>query len=171
MTAAAPRVPLPPEFVRELAAAFGPRFTTSAAECLQHGRDESSYAPMPPDAVLYVTSTDDVSRAVRLCAAHRVPVIPFGVGSSVEGHLLAVRGGLSIDLSRMDQVLAVRPQDLSATAQAGCTREALNAALRGTGLFFSVDPGANAGLAAWSRPPPPARTPCATGPCATTCWH
>jgi len=146
MTAASPRAPLPPEFVRELDAAFGSRFTTSAAECLQHGRDESSYGPMPPDAVLYVTSTDDVARAVRLCAAHRVPVIPFGVGSSVEGHLLAVRGGLSIDLSRMDQVLAVRPQDLSATAQAGCTREVLNAALRGTGFFFSVDPGANASM-------------------------
>jgi D-lactate dehydrogenase (cytochrome) len=141
-----PRAPLPPELIRALAAAFGPRFTTSAAECLQHGRDESSYAPMPPDAVLYATSTYDVSRAVRLCAAHRVPVIPYGCGSSVEGHLLAVRGGLSIDLSRMDQVLAVRPQDLSATAQAGCTREALNAALRETGFFFSVDPGANASL-------------------------
>ena len=146
MTAATPRVPLPPECVSELAATFGSRFTTSAAECLQHGRDESSYAPMPPDGVLYVSSTDDVSRAVRLCAAHRVPLIPFGVGSSVEGHLLAVRGGLSIDLSHMDQVLAVCAQDLSATAQAGCTREALNAALHGTGLFFSVDPGANASL-------------------------
>jgi len=146
MTEAVQRRPLPAAFARELAAAFGPRFTTSAAECLQHGRDESAYAPMPPDAVLYASSTEEVAQAVRLCAAHRVPVIPYGVGSSVEGHLLALRGGLSIDLSRMDQVLAVRPQDLSATAQAGCTREGLNAALRGTGFFFSVDPGANASL-------------------------
>jgi D-lactate dehydrogenase (cytochrome) len=146
MNPAADRRPLPAELLRELAAAFGSRFTTSAAECLQHGRDESSYAPMPPDAVLYASSTEDVAQAVRLCAAHRVPVIPYGVGSSIEGHLLAVQGGLSIDLSRMDQVIAVRAQDLSATAQAGCTREAMNAALRGTGFFFSVDPGANATL-------------------------
>jgi D-lactate dehydrogenase (cytochrome) len=141
-----PRAPLPADFLRDARAAFGDRFTTSEAERLQHGRDESSYQPMPPDAVLYAVSTEDVAAAVRLCAAHRVPVIAYGVGSSIEGHLLAVRGGLSIDLSRMDQVLAVRDQDLSATAQAGCTREGLNAALRGTGFFFSVDPGANASL-------------------------
>jgi D-lactate dehydrogenase (cytochrome) len=140
------RQPLSAALLREMERAFGPRFTTSAAECLQHGRDESAFPPMPPDAVLYAASTAEVAQAVRLCAVHRVPVIAFGVGSSVEGHVLAVNGGLCIDLSRMDAVLDIRPQDLSATAQAGVTRERLNAALRGSGFFFSVDPGANASL-------------------------
>ena len=138
--------PLPEAFVRSMIAAFGKRFTTSAAECLQHGRDESAYDPMPPQAVLFVESTDDVAAAVRLCASHRIPVIPYGVGSSIEGHLLAVRGGISLDLSRMNAVIDVRPEDLTATVQAGVTREQLNEALKGTGFFFSVDPGANASI-------------------------
>ena len=143
----APQRPtLPQAATARLAALLGERFTTSRAVREQHGSDESAYAPVPPDAVAFATSTDEVAQIVRICAEHRVPVIPFGVGSSIEGHLLAVRGGVSIDLSRMDQVLAIRTEDLTATVQAGVTREALNQALAGTGFFFSVDPGANASI-------------------------
>lgn len=127
-------------------AAFGERFSTNAGVCAHHGRDESPFAPMPPDAVLFAASTDEVARAVSVCAAHRVPVIAFGAGSSLEGHVLAVAGGLCIDLSRMDQVVALHPQDLTVTVQAGMTRKALNAQLKDTGLFFPIDPGADASI-------------------------
>ncbi|MBT2323904.1 FAD-binding protein [Variovorax paradoxus] len=120
------------------------RFTVSTAVCLQHGTDESAYAPVPPDAVIFPESTEEVAKAVAACSAYRIPVIPFGVGSSIEGHLLAVRGGVSIDMTRMGKVLDIRAQDLTATVQAGVTREGLNRELAHTGFFFSVDPGANA---------------------------
>lgn len=112
----------------------------------QHGRDESAQAPVPPDAVVFAQSTAEVAATVALCHQHRVPVIAFGTGTSLEGHLHAVTGGVSIDLSQMNQVLAVRPEDLDATVEAGVTRKALNAALHGTGLFFPIDPGADASL-------------------------
>jgi D-lactate dehydrogenase (cytochrome) len=137
---------LPEQLAQQLAARFGERFSTSQAVRLQHGTDESAFAPVPPDAVLFPQSTEEVAEAVRLCAAQRVPVIPFGVGSSVEGHLLAVHGGVSIDLSRMNRVLDIRPEDLTATVQAGVTRQDLNRELAQTGFFFSVDPGANASI-------------------------
>ena len=143
--AAARRSP-PAALIAQMQALLGDRFTTSRAVCLQHGSDESAYPPQPPDAVAYPYSTDEVAAVVRLCAAHRTPVIAFGVGSSIEGHVLAVQGGVCLDLSRMDRVLSIDPQDLTATAQAGLTREGLNTALQGTGFFFSVDPGANATL-------------------------
>ena len=135
-----------PALLAELGERFGPRLSTSAAVLTQHGSDESAYAPMPPDCVVYVESTGDVAAVVRACAAERVPVIAFGVGSSVEGHLLAVEGGVCIDFSRMNRVIEVRTGDLNASVEAGCTRHELNAALAGTGFFFSVDPGANASL-------------------------
>lgn len=137
---------LPAALDRLLSALLERRWTTSASDRLTHGSDESSYLPCPPWGVAYPQSTDEVAQIVRLCSEHRVPVIPYGAGSSIEGHLLAVAGGVSIDLSRMNHVLAVRPEDLTATVQAGVTREALNAALSGTGFFFSVDPGANASI-------------------------
>lgn len=136
----------PTPLVEALRALLGERFTMNRAVCLQHGSDESHYAPMPPDAVVYPESTPEVAAIVRLCAQHFTPVIAFGVGSSIEGHLLAVHGGVSLDLSRMNKVLAIEDHDLSATVQAGVTREQLNAALSDTGLFFSVDPGADATL-------------------------
>jgi len=144
MNAPASHAPLPPTLINALAARFGARFSMAAGVREHHGRDESPYAPMPPDAVVFAESTDDVVAVVLLAAAHRIPVIPYGVGSSIEGHLLAVHGGISIDLSHMNAVLAVNAEDLTVTAQAGITRKQLNAAIKDTGLFFPIDPGADA---------------------------
>jgi D-lactate dehydrogenase (cytochrome) len=138
--------PLPTELGSALAGRFGERFSTGLAVREHHGKDESSLAPMPPDAVVFANSTEEVSAAVALCHAHRVPVIAYGTGTSLEGHLHAVKGGVCIDLSQMNRVLAVRPEDLDATVEAGVTRKALNAALHGSGLFFPIDPGADASL-------------------------
>ncbi len=138
--------PVPTALLDALRAHFGDRFTTAAAVREQHGRDESPFPVTPPEAVVFCLSTDDVAAAVRLAAAHRVPVIPFGVGSSLEGHLLAVQGGISIDCSRMDRILRVNPEDLTVTVQPGVTREQLNREVKDLGLFFPIDPGANASL-------------------------
>lgn len=129
-----------------LASRFGDRFSVNEAVRLHHGKDESSLPPAPPDAVVFAHSTEDVADVVRLCQQFRVPVIPFGTGTSLEGHLLAVRGGVAIDLAAMNRVLAVRPEDLDATVEAGVTRKQLNAELKATGLFFPIDPGADASL-------------------------
>ncbi len=137
---------LPAEFQTAMAERFGDRFSTARALREQHGRDESRFDAPPPDAVLHALDEAEVAQAVALCRRHGVPVIPYGAGSSVEGQLIAVRGGLSLDLSRMNQVLAIRPEELSATVQAGVTRKQLNEALKATGLFFAVDPGADATL-------------------------
>jgi len=142
--------PLPSAFVAALKARFGERFSVAAAVREHHGRDESPYPPTPPDAVLFAQSTDDVVALVRLCADHRVPLIPYGVGSSLEGHLLAVEGGVSVDLSQMNRVLAVNAEDLTATVQAGVTRKQLNTEIKDTGLFFPIDPGADATLGGMS---------------------
>jgi D-lactate dehydrogenase (cytochrome) len=140
------RKPLPGGFVDKLKRRFGDTLSLAPAVCEHHGRDESPYAPVPPDAVVFATSTEDVAALVSLCAEHRVPVIPYGVGSSIEGHLLAVQGGVSLDLSRMNAVLAVNADDLTVTVQAGVTRKQLNEEIRGTGLFFPIDPGADASI-------------------------
>lgn len=125
---------------------FGTRFSRGQSTCLQHGRDESIHPPEPPDGVVFAQSTEEVATVVRICREHNVPIIPYGAGSSVEGHLLAVQGGISLDLSGMSQVLGIHSEDLDATVQAGVTRKQLNEALRGTGLFFPIDPGADASL-------------------------
>jgi D-lactate dehydrogenase (cytochrome) len=130
----------------QLAAHFGPRFSRGESTRLQHGRDESVHAPQLPDGVVHAESNDEVALVVRLCAEHGVPVIPYGVGSSVEGHVLATNGGISLDLSGMNRVLAIHADDGDATVQAGVTRKQLNDALKGTGLFFPIDPGADATL-------------------------
>jgi D-lactate dehydrogenase (cytochrome) len=137
---------LPAAFLAALERRFGERFTTNAAIREHHGRDESAYAPMPPDAVVFALGTADVADLVRACAAHRVPLIAFGAGTSLEGHVLAPRGGVCVDLSRMQAILAIDEADLTATVEAGVTRLQLNAALRDRGLFFPVDPGADATL-------------------------
>jgi len=125
---------------------FGARCTTATAVCEQHGRDESTYPVTPPDAVVFCESTADVAAVVALAAEHAVPVIPFGTGSSLEGHLLAVQGGISVDVSRMAAIVQLNAEDLTVTVQAGVTREQLNREIRDTGLFFPIDPGANASL-------------------------
>ncbi|MBE7942780.1 FAD-binding protein [Ramlibacter aquaticus] len=129
-----------------LKARFGERCSTALAVREQHGRDESSFEVPPPAAVVFAESTGDVADAVRLAAEHDTPVIPFGVGSSLEGHLLAVQGGISIDVSRMDKVLAINAEDLTVTVQPGVTRKRLNEEIKSTGLFFPIDPGADATL-------------------------
>jgi len=140
------RPPLPAAFLDALGALLGPRLSTSAAVRAHHGRDESIFAAMPPDAVAFARSTDEVVAIVRLCKAHRVPLVPYGAGSSLEGHTLAARGGLTLNLQQMDKVLAIHADDQCATVQPGVTRKALNAALRDAGLFFPIDPGADATL-------------------------
>ncbi|MBA3032899.1 MAG: FAD-binding protein [Gammaproteobacteria bacterium] len=137
---------LSPELVAALAARFNDRFSISPGICEHHGTDESSLPPAPPDGVVFALSTEEVSAAVALCHTHRVPVIAYGTGTSLEGHLHAVNGGICIDLSGMNKVLAVRPEDLDASVQPGVTRKALNAALHGSGLFFPIDPGADASI-------------------------
>jgi D-lactate dehydrogenase (cytochrome) len=141
-----PHPPLSDAFIAELNARFGKRFSQGESIRMQHGRDESVHAPALPDGVVFVESTEEVVELMRLCQTYQTPVIPYGAGSSVEGHLLAVHGGISIDLSGMNQVLAIHAEDLDATVQAGVTRMQLNGELKGTGLFFPIDPGADASL-------------------------
>src|SRR5690606_8986170 len=114
---------IPNGFLESLAAQFGDRFSTAHAVREHHGRDESPYPPMLPDGVVFANSTDDVAWVARHCHAHKVPLIPYGVGSSLEGHLLAVQGGISLDLSGMNQVVSVNPEDFTVTVQAGVTRK------------------------------------------------
>lgn len=137
---------LPETLIHSLQQQFQQRFSQGESQCLQHGRDESVHTPQPPDAVVMAESTAEVATVVRLCAEHGVPVIPYGVGSSVEGHVLAPQGGISLDLSGMNEVLAIHAEDGDAVVQAGVTRKQLNDALKGTGLFFPIDPGADATL-------------------------
>ncbi len=141
-----PLRPVPAALLAALQQRFGESCSSSASVREQHGRGESVYDAEPPELVLFCESTEEVAFAVAQAAAHAVPVIPFGVGSSLEGHLLAVQGGISLDLSRMAQVVRVDADDLTVTVQAGVTREQLNREIRDTGLFFPIDPGANATL-------------------------
>jgi D-lactate dehydrogenase (cytochrome) len=140
------RRPLPAAMLQALRERFGERCSSAAAVCEQHGRDESPFPTTPPDAVVYCESTEDVAAVLRLADEYEVPVIPYGVGTSLEGHLLAVQGGVSVDLSRMTVIVQLNPEDLTVTVQAGVTREQLNQAVRDQGLFFPIDPGANATL-------------------------
>ena len=135
---------LPPVLGRALESRFGRRFTTADAIRRQHGHSETHFGNAPPDAVVFPHTTEDVKAIVALCAAERTPIIPFGAGTSLEGNTAAVRGGVSIDLSEMNAILAVRPGDLDCTVEAGVRRLQLNDYLRDTGLFFPIDPGADA---------------------------
>jgi D-lactate dehydrogenase (cytochrome) len=140
------RKPLPAELLEALQARFDKRVATSAAALEQHGKDESAHPVAPPDAVVFPMTTEDVVEIVKLCTQYSVPVIAFGVGSSIEGHVLAIHGGVCIDMSRMNRVIAVNVDDLDATVEAGVTRKQLNRHLHDTGLFFPIDPGADATL-------------------------
>ncbi|AZB55053.1 FAD-binding protein [Cereibacter sphaeroides] len=137
----APRDPIPA--LRDL---LGERLLTSEAARAQHAENEAWYPAALPDAVARPASTEEVSRLLALCHAAGMPVVAQGARSSLEGHHLAIRGGIALDLTGMDRVLAVHAEDLDAVVQPGVTREALNAHLRDTGLFFPIDPGANATL-------------------------
>ena len=139
--------PAPPALIEALKSRFAAQFSEAMAVREQHGRDESAFTTVPPPAgVVFAQSTADVQDAIKLCAQHKVPVIPYGVGSSLEGHLLAVQGGISLDVSRMNQVLAVNAEDLTVTVQPGVTRKQLNDEIKSTGLFFPIDPGADASI-------------------------
>ena len=132
--------------LEEMRALLGDRVTTSRGVREHHGKDESYFAYAPPDAVVFPESTEEVRGIVNLCRRHKTPMIPYGVGTSLEGHVLAIHGGVCIDLSRMNRVLAVHEADLDSVVQAGVTRKQLNEHIRHTGLFFPVDPGADATL-------------------------
>lgn len=125
---------------------FGDRFQTGHSIREQHGHTTTWIPNQPPDAVVFAESTEEVAEIVRIAAQHKVPVIPFGTGTSLEGHVNAPAGGISIDTSRMNRVLAVHAEDLDVVIQPGITRKALNEYLRDTGLFFPIDPGADASL-------------------------
>ena len=132
--------------VADLRALLGDRVSVAAAVREHHGKDESYFPYALPDAVVFPESTEEVRDVVMICRRHRVPMIPFGVGTSLEGHILAVNGGVSIDLSHMNRIVAVHESDLDAVVQAGGTRKQLNEHIKHTGLFFPVDPGADATL-------------------------
>ena len=133
--------------IAELEALLPPEiFSRKPAVLAAHGKDEAYFEPTPPDAVLFARSTEDVSLALRTCSAHQMPVIPFGTGTSLEGHIAALHGGLSINLGGMDAILEVNQEDMDCRVQAGVKRLSLNEHLRDSGLFFPIDPGANASL-------------------------
>ena len=132
--------------IAELTAAFGNRVVTSMAVREQHGNTLTWIVNQPPDAVVFPQSTEDVQQVVRICGAHGVPIIPFGVGTSLEGHVNAPQGGVSIDFRDMNKVLKVHGEDLDCVVEPGITRKALNEHLRDSGLFFPIDPGADASL-------------------------
>ncbi|SPF80611.1 FAD-binding oxidoreductase [Pseudoprimorskyibacter insulae] len=133
-----------PAAIEALTSLLGQRLSLSKSDLALHGRSESYFPETLPDAVAYPETTQEVSELVKICAAQDCPVIGWGAGTSLEGHGLAVRGGVVVDFTRMDKVLGIRPEDQDVTVQPGITREALNTELRATGLFFPVDPGANA---------------------------
>ena len=140
----------PQALIDALKTRFAERCSTALVVREQHGRDESSFAAPPPAAVVFAENTQDVADAVTLASEYNVPVIPFGVGTSLEGHLLAVQGGISIDVSRMNRVLQINAEDLTVTVQPGVTRKQLNEEIKSTGLFFPIDPGADATLGGMS---------------------
>lgn len=135
---------VPQTVLAQLANRFGTRFSTAHAVREHHGQDESPYQAMLPDAVIFAESTEEVTWVASLCNQYHVPLIPYGAGSSLEGHVLALEGGVSLDLTGMNQILEQNDEDLTITVQPGVTRKRLNEEIRDTGLFFPIDPGADA---------------------------
>ena len=137
---------IPTDAHARLAALLGDRFSDRISDRAAHAQSESHISGPAPDAVIWPETTDEVAEAVKICAAARLPVVGWGAGTSLEGHALAVRGGVTFDFTRMNRVLEVRAEDMLVRVQPGVTRTALNAALRDTGLMFPCDPGADATL-------------------------
>ena len=137
---------LQPDLLGELNGLLGERCSTAEAVRAHHGKDDSHHDPVPPDAVVFPETNEEVAAVLSACGRFDTPVIPFGAGTSIEGHVLALRGGVSLDLSRMNRIVAVRSEDMDVTVEAGVTRMQLDRHLKGTGLFFPVDPGADATL-------------------------
>ncbi|MDX1709633.1 MAG: FAD-linked oxidase C-terminal domain-containing protein [Rhodovibrionaceae bacterium] len=136
----------PESALQELSDLLGERLSTAAAVRDQHGHDESYHETAPPDAVAFARSTEEVAEIVKICARHGRPVIPFGTGTSLEGHVAALKGGICIDMTQMNEVLEVNAEDMDCRVQAGVTRKQLNEHLRDTGLMFPIDPGADASI-------------------------
>ena len=142
---------MPASLLDELKGLLGPeRVSTAAAVREHHGHDESHFPDALPDAVVFPETTEEVAAVVKACAKHKFPIIPYGTGTSLEGHVHAIHGGVTLDVSRMNQVLEVHAEDLDAVVQAGVTRKALNAHIKDTGLFFPIDPGADASIGGMS---------------------
>ncbi len=144
--AALARRPLPVTLADALAARFGERFSTSAGVCAHHGRDESPFPPAAPDAVVFAHTTEEVAELARLCNQHGVPLIPMAPVRRSKATCWPWPGSISLDLSQMNRVLAVHPEDLTVTVEPGVTRKQLNQEIKDTGLFFPIDPGADASL-------------------------
>ena len=144
------RRPLPTEMSEALRARFGDRFSVANAVRDHHGNDESPYPSMLPDGVVFAQSTEDVVAVVNLCNQHGVPLIAYGAGSSLEGHILAIEGGISLDMTQMNKIVVLHAEDQTVTVQAGLTRKKLNEQIRDSGLFFPIDPGADASLGGMS---------------------
>ena len=134
------------DILEELRGIVGDRISTSIAVREHHGKGEGFPGMCPPAVVVFPLSTEEVSEIVKICAREKLPIVPFGTGTSLEGHVVALRGGVCIDLSRMDRVVTVNVEDLDVTVQPGVRRKQLNEHLRDTGLFFPIDPGADASI-------------------------
>jgi D-lactate dehydrogenase (cytochrome) len=140
------RRPLPAESIPQFESLFGDRFVTSEAVRNHHGKDESPYPLCPPDAVIFPLNENEVVAAVKLCNRYGIPIVPFGIGSSLEGHVLPIQGGITLDFAQMNRVLSIDAEDFTVTVQPGVIRTQINKEIRHTGLFFPVDPGAHASI-------------------------
>ena len=140
------RFELSPNHIAIFKSIFQDRFVTTESVLDEHGRDESAFPPVMPSAVIYAKSTDEVSQVLKICNEKKIPVVPFGAGTSLEGHVLPIFGGISLDVSLMNKILEVSAEDLLVRVEGGVRRVALNEKLANYGLFFSVDPGADATL-------------------------
>jgi D-lactate dehydrogenase (cytochrome) len=137
---------LPSGVIAELKTLLGDRFSLAKAVRDHHGRDESPYPELAPDAVVFAQTNEEVASVVRLCNTHHVPLVAYGAGSSLEGHILPIHGGICLDLSQMNAILEIAPDDFLVTVQAGVLRKQLNQEIKVQGLFFPVDPGADASI-------------------------
>lgn len=135
-----------PQALEALSSLLGDRFTRSKPDLEAHAQSEAHFTPCPPDGVAYPETTQEVAEIVRICASEHCPIVGYGAGTSLEAQAMATQGGIAVDFARMNKVLEVNAEDMDVRVQPGVTREDLNTELRTTGLFFPVDPGANASL-------------------------